>query len=136
MLSVKETIRISKFLETHFCENMGFEFTFKGQRVPGVSVFHSSFMLGIACYAADAMKLEPDGKPFLEAVEASEVGFFRASFKLSEINGFRLIQIMQILEMFFGISSVSFTKKEKREFDLKELVDSLMKNYMPAAATA
>lgn len=127
---MNETVRVSRILETHFCENLRFRFMYLGQEIAPMSVFHSGFMLGMAAYMVDASRLNEEDEPIIESVEASEDGFFKCKFNFNAVNGFKLALILSALEMLFGISATEEYPDEDREFELSETIDGLLKNYI------
>ncbi len=130
MQTVNELFRMSKFLENHFSDNLGYKFTFKGQEIPSMSVFNEDFMLGIAAYVVDINGLNNAEGRIVKEVVPSDDGFFKANFRLNKVNGFKLLQIVATLESFLGINPYEDVPQGLKEFELSGLIDQLMVNYV------
>lgn len=133
MLSSNEMVRISRFLDTHFSENLKMRFVYQGQEVSTMFTFHPNFMLGIACYIVDQNGLNT-GSKLVKEIRPSEDGFFKCEFELNKINGFDLVQIVQVLELLFDVPMATNYKPSDTPFDLSPLVESLLQQQIQLGA--
>lgn len=124
-----EANRTSRFLKNHFVDNLKLRFTYQGQELDGLFVFHPSALLGIACHIVDTNGINKDGNIVQDIVPTGE-GFFQCRFDLAGINGFKLVQIVQTLELLFDIPLAADVPNEPRDFELFDLVEALLANYI------